>query len=114
MKRSKSSRARLARLAPLALFGAWLPLAGSALAQSTSTLDARALAATCAGCHGTDGKAVAGNAMVPLAGLPKDVVVAQMRAFRDGSRQATVMHQIAKGYTEAQIEAIAAYFAARQ
>ena len=114
MNRRKSSRARLARLARLALVGAWLPLAGAAVAQSASALDARALAATCAACHGTDGKAVAGNPMVPLAGLPKEVVVAQMRAFRDGSRQATVMHQIAKGYTEAQIEAIAAYFAARQ
>jgi cytochrome c553 len=37
-----------------------------------------------------------------------------MRAFRDGSRPATVMHQIAKGYTDAQIDAMAAWFAAQK
>jgi cytochrome c553 len=36
-----------------------------------------------------------------------------MRAFRDGSRPATVMHQIAKGYSDQQIELIADYFARR-
>nr|MBA3590336.1 cytochrome C [Methylibium sp.] len=38
----------------------------------------------------------------------------QMRAFRDGKRPATVMHQIAKGYSDAQITALAAYFAAQK
>ena len=37
-----------------------------------------------------------------------------MRAFRDGKRPATVMHQIAKGYTDAQIDAMAAWFAAQK
>ena len=37
-----------------------------------------------------------------------------MRAFRDGQRPATVMHQIAKGYTDPQIDAIAAWFAAQK
>jgi cytochrome c553 len=36
-----------------------------------------------------------------------------MRAFRDGKRPATVMHQIAKGYTDTQIDAIAAWYAAQ-
>jgi sulfide dehydrogenase cytochrome subunit len=35
-----------------------------------------------------------------------------MRDFRDGKRPATVMHQQAKGYTDAQFELLAAYFAA--
>jgi cytochrome c553 len=34
-----------------------------------------------------------------------------MRAFRDGKRPATIMHQIAKGYTDAQIDAVAEHFA---
>ena len=38
----------------------------------------------------------------------------QMRAFRDGQRPATVMHQIAKGYTDQQIDALAAWFAAQK
>ena len=41
---------------------------------------------------------VPGQAMPRLAGLPKNYIVAQMQAFRDGSRPATVMHQLAKGY----------------
>ena len=51
--------------------------------------------------------------MTPLAGLTKDYLVAQMQAFRDGKRPATVMHQLAKGYSDAQIDAIAGYFATR-
>jgi len=34
-----------------------------------------------------------------------------MRAFKEGKREATVMHQIAKGYSDPEIEALAAYFA---
>ena len=37
-----------------------------------------------------------------------------MQAFKRGKRPATVMHQIAKGYSDAQIDALAAYFAAQQ
>ena len=86
--------------------------ATSVEAQPLDGVRTRSLAATCAGCHGTDGKAVAGGPMVRLAGLPKDFIAAQMRAFRDGQRPATVMHQLAKGYSDAQIDAIAGYFAA--
>jgi cytochrome c553 len=35
-----------------------------------------------------------------------------MQAFKAGTRPATVMHQIAKGYSDEQIKAIAAWFAA--
>ncbi|GMV56199.1 MAG: hypothetical protein AMXMBFR6_20040 [Betaproteobacteria bacterium] len=72
----------------------------------------RNLAATCANCHGTDGRSVGG--IDSLAGQPKDTLVRKMTEFRNGSRPTTIMHQIAKGYTEQQIDLIAAYFAARQ
>ena len=75
--------------------------------------DAQKLAAACAICHGTQGKPAPGAPLIPLAGLPRDHIATQMRAFRDGSRPATVMHQISKGYTDAQIEAIAAWYAAQ-
>jgi cytochrome c553 len=71
----------------------------------------RNLAAACAICHGTQGTPAPGAPLIPLAGLPRDHIATQMRAFRDGQRPATVMHQIAKGYSDAQIEAIAAWFA---
>lgn len=86
----------------------------SALGQTAVALQMRALAATCANCHGTEGGAVPGEAMARLAGLPKDYIVTQMVAFRDGKRPATVMHQISKGYTPEQIEALATYFAAKK
>jgi cytochrome c553 len=86
-------------------------LAGTALAQQPAEADARAagyLAANCANCHGTTGSAK--GAMPSLAGQPKNVIVEQMRAFRDGKRPATLMHQLAKGYTDQQIELIADHF----
>jgi cytochrome c553 len=99
--------AALAMLASLA--------AGSALAQGSSPQDAlylKSLAATCANCHGTAGQAVAGSANATLAG--RTDIAAQMKAFKSGARPATVMHQLAKGYSDQQIEAIAAYFAAQK
>ena len=79
----------------------------------SQALHMRGLAATCANCHGTDGRAVPGQPMVSLAGLPEAYFIEQMKAFRDGKRPATVMHQIAKGYSDEQIAALAAYFAAQ-
>ena len=85
--------------------------APAALAQDAA---ARNLAAACAICHGTQGKPAPGAPLIPLAGLPQDHIAAQMRAFRDGKRPATVMHQIAKGYSDAQIDALAAWYAAQK
>ena len=92
-----------------------LTSAGAALAQSANPIPnaGRALAATCFTCHGTEGRSVGG---VPpsLAGMNRDTMVQQLRDFRDGKRPATIMHQHAKGYTDAQFALIAAYFAGVQ
>ncbi len=101
--------------ASLVLLGSLM--AGAAHAQTVSPQEAlyiKALAATCANCHGTAGQAVAGSANATLAGRSKDDIVTQMKAFKSGARPATVMHQLAKGYSDAQIEVIAAYFAAQK
>lgn len=91
---------------PLALIAAcW---ASPALAQGEAAVT-RSLAATCANCHGTTG---ASKGAVPsIAGQSKADLVQKMNEFRDGKRQATIMHQIAKGYTPAQIDMIAGWFA---
>lgn len=89
--------------------------ASAVQAQVNAAQDAlhiKSLAATCANCHGTAGQAVAGSANVSLAGLDKDYLAAQMKAFKSGARPATVMHQLAKGYSDAQIDTMAAYFSA--
>lgn len=96
---------------PMGLAMAGLLAAMNASAQPSGELALRSLAATCAACHGTDGRAVDGAGMVSLRGLDRQYLQAQLMAFRDGTRPATVMHQIAKGYTPEQIEQLAAYFA---
>ena len=83
-------------------------------AQNKDALYVRSLAATCANCHGTDGRAADGSPVAALAGMPRDTMIAQLNAFKAGTRPATVMHQIAKGYSEAQIQQIAGYFAAQK
>ena len=49
--------------------------------------------------------------MVPLAGMDKVYMVNTMQDFKSGKRPATLMHQIAKGYSDEQIGQIAEYFA---
>jgi cytochrome c553 len=72
----------------------------------------RNLAATCAMCHGTNGHSVGGNE--PLAGMAKDELVRKFKEFRSGAKPATVMHQLSKGYTDQQLEQIAAFFATQK
>ncbi len=85
---------------------------GAAHAQSKDeVLHTRATAAMCANCHGTEGRTVEGSSIPALAGMPKDYMVLQMKAFKDGTRPATVMHQLSKGLTDAQILTIASYYA---
>lgn len=98
------------QLAAAFLMGA---TASATMAQdAAATLHTRALAATCANCHGTDGRTVDGSAIPSLVGMPKSYMVMQMKAFKDGSRPATVMHQLSKGFTDQQIDSISTYFAA--
>jgi cytochrome c553 len=88
---------------------AWIAflLAGGANADAGAEI-----AASCAACHGTDGRSR--GAIPPLAGRDAKDTARAMREFRDGSRPATIMQQIARGYTDADIEAAAVYFAAQK
>jgi cytochrome c553 len=72
---------------------------------------ARDLAATCTGCHGTDGRS--SGDMSRLAREPKERLLHKLRAFRSGRQPATVMHQIARGYSDDELRSIAGYFAAQ-
>jgi len=81
---------------------------GAAHGQDDS---ARALAATCTGCHGTAGESV--GPIPSIQGLEADRMVTLLREFRDGKRDATIMHQLAKGFSDAQIQALAQWFASQ-
>ncbi len=69
----------------------------------------RTLAASCAACHGSNGNSA--GITPTLAGLEATYFTAQMLAFKDGSRAATVMQHHAKGLNLEEIDALAAYFA---
>ena len=88
--------------------------AAPALAQEGAlALRQQSLAASCAACHGTNGRPPATATLPPLAGMPAAELVAQMKAFRSGARPATVMRQLALGYSEAQLESLGAFFASQ-
>ena len=100
-------------LTPLTLTLA-LALPGTCHAQQAQALRAHSLAAQCAQCHGTDGRALDGAAVPGLAGMPAPYLVAQMKSFKTGTRAGSVMPQLAKGFSDAQIDMLAAFFAAQK
>ena len=73
---------------------------------------ARSLAATCANCHGTNG--MSRGEVESLAGQTKEELVRKMQEFKAGKRPATIMQQLAKGYTDEQIDLVAGWFATQK
>lgn len=69
-------------------------------------------ASSCSGCHAAGPNV---ESPVPrLAGRNAADTVRQMQAFRTGEVQATVMDKVAKGFSDAEIQAIAAWYAEQQ
>ena len=86
--------------------------AASTTAQAPDANLARSLAATCTNCHGTNGVSQGGTES--LAGMPREALIRKMQEFKSGTRPATIMTQLAKGYTDEQIALIAGWFAAQR
>jgi cytochrome subunit of sulfide dehydrogenase len=80
----------------------------SSVESHSNTPHIRTLAASCAACHGTNGNALGGSAV--LAGMNCAYFTTQMLAFKDGSRPASVMHRHAKGINIDEINLLADYF----
>ena len=87
-------------------------LVASALACAQESSTVRGMAATCANCHGTEGRSV--GTVPGLAGVDKGYMTQQMKDFKAGKRPATIMQQLARGFSDEQIEQLAAYFAAQK
>ena len=83
-----------------------LALSGIAGAADMHT---KVIASTCMTCHGPGGKSK--GATPSLAGLDKDYFVKSMKDFKSGARPGTIMKRHAAGYTDAEYEAMGAYFA---
>jgi sulfide dehydrogenase cytochrome subunit len=83
-------------------------LAISALAQAAPP-SAAMLSNACAGCHGTNGGS-AGPTMPSLASQSKEAIEAAMKKFKSGERPSTIMGRLAKGYSDAEVTAMAEFF----
>ena len=75
--------------------------------QDAQALYNRALAATCANCHGTDAKGIENAGMPLINQLTDKNMLAQLLAFKTGARDGTIMPQLMKGYTDEQLQIIA-------
>jgi sulfide dehydrogenase cytochrome subunit len=69
-------------------------------------------AASCSGCHSAG--TTAASSVARLYGRDANEIVTAMNAFRDGSLPATVMNRIAKGFSDDELRAIAAWLAAQK
>ncbi|HUI61585.1 MAG TPA: cytochrome c [Steroidobacteraceae bacterium] len=89
-----------------ALLAAWISAAAAADAESGKRLSD----ASCAACHGHNGIGI-----IPLypnlAGQKREYLVAQLHAFRDGTRKNPIMAPMAAHLTDAEIEDVAEYLA---
>jgi sulfide dehydrogenase cytochrome subunit len=82
---------------------------GTGVAANAEVARGAALAHACAACHGPNGHSQ--GAIPSIDTLSPEDISAALTAFRAGTRQGTVMLQIAKGLDEADIHAVAAYVA---
>jgi cytochrome c553 len=90
---------------------ALLALAAAAPPIVAQTMEERAKswAASCAACHGFEGRST--SEVPALAGKSKGDLVKALQDFKSGANKtATVMHQHARGYSDAQLEAISDFF----
>lgn len=71
-----------------------------------------ALSQTCNGCHGWNGVSQ-GESIPSIAGLNVDFMTKAMEQFKEGTRSATIMNRIAKGYKNYELRKVARYFSRR-
>ena len=87
-------------------FAVLLLVAGSP--ASAQMADVSVLASTCSGCHGANAD---GSGGIPgLKGQQQAYIAEQLKAFKAGTRPATVMNRLAKGYTDEEIAGLALHF----
>ena len=86
-------------------------MAGTAVAENQEGASGAMLAAPCAGCHGPNGNSE--GAAPSIAGTSAEDMIAAFNDFKAGKRSPTIMDRIAKGYNDADVKALAKYFAAQ-
>jgi len=81
-------------------------------AAAVASAEPPAGAASCSGCHPASARVA--SPVPRLAGLDRAVIVRAMQDFRSGQRAGTVMDRIARGFTDEEIETIAAWLATQR
>ena len=84
----------------------------SIAAATAASAQPPAGALSCTGCHPASSRVT--SPVVRLAGLDRAAIVRAMQEFRSGQRAGTVMDRIAKGFTDEEIQAIAAWLASQK
>jgi cytochrome c553 len=84
----------------------------SIAAAAVVSAETPAGAAACSGCHPSSPRVT--SPVARLAGRDRAEIIKAMQEFRSGARTGTVMDRIAKGFTDAEIQAIAAWYAAQK
>ncbi|MBS0577775.1 MAG: cytochrome c [Proteobacteria bacterium] len=100
----------MARISPVALSAVVL-MGWSLIAEAADERLGKKLSdGSCAACHGQSGIGI-----IPLypnlAGQKREYLIAQLQAFRDGSRKNPIMSPMAVRLSDSDIENVAAYFA---
>jgi cytochrome subunit of sulfide dehydrogenase len=84
----------------------------SIAAAAVASAEPPAGAVSCSGCHPSSARV---TSPVPrLNGLDQARIIKAMEDFRSGNRPATIMDRISKGFTDAEIQAIAAWYASQK
>jgi sulfide dehydrogenase cytochrome subunit len=84
----------------------------SIAAAAAASAEPPAGAASCSGCHPSSARV---SSPAPrLTGMDRAAIVKAMQDFRSGQRAGTVMDRIAKGFTDDEIAAIAAFYATQK
>ena len=110
-KKSKGEITMKQKLLRLALLAGGLAFGLPAFAAGVAT--PAMLSSSCNACHGTDGNS-AGLSNPTIAGFGADYLETAMKQFKSGERPSSVMGRLAKGYDEAQLKAMADFFASKK
>jgi cytochrome c553 len=97
------------RIMFLSAAAAGILAAASGQAAETPAPSAANMAVNCFSCHGPEGRSP--GAIPSLHHLTAANIAALMKQFRSGERPSTVMGRHAKGYTDAEVDALASYIA---
>ncbi len=85
---------------------------GSGFAQGDPTAGKRK-ASKCASCHGPQGNETRGPQFPRLAGQHQNYLVQALKDYRSGDRQNPIMNNMASGFSNQDIQDLAAYFASQ-